>query len=103
MKGGCPHEYRRGKRTVDFRAYFGITRDQTDLLWQKVLEDYLGTAEEEILQRASDKIRLLACVRFLQLLVSEPWDNQELHGLRIRHTLEHISELLPRVHTLELT
>ena len=74
-----------------------------DLLWQKMLEDYLGTAEEEILQRASDKIRLLACVRFLQLLVSEPWDNQELHGLRIRHTLEHISELLPRVHTLELT
>ncbi len=81
--------------------FLGIDNDMATLVWRRTLERYFDTDDPETLSRLSDKIRLLAYVRFLQLNAIDPSED-ELDKLRARHAREHVEELLGRVDSLEL-
>ena len=69
---------------------------------RKTLEYYFDTKDEETRARNENRIRLLAAVRFLQLIGAPDATANELTEMRIRHTQEHLDELLEKVDSLIL-
>lgn len=84
----------------DTMAFLGISAEISTFVWRKTMEYYFDTKDEETLARNINRIRLLAAVRFLQLLSLS--DTNALTAIRIRHTREHIDELLEKVDSLIL-
>ena len=81
--------------------FLGISGEMADLVWEKTLERYFGTDDREQLARFSDRICLVAYVRFLNLTGVPDFAGDELWELRVQHTREHIAELLGRVDSLD--
>lgn len=80
--------------------FLGIDRQTADHIMERVLEIYFDTADEAVLAKESDRIRLLACLRFLHLICGSHLKDSDLGEVRIRHTVEAIKELLERVGSL---
>ena len=83
-------------------AFMGISDELSNFIWNRTTEYYFDTRDTEILNRNRDRIRLLAAVRFLQLIGTSDLKKNELGAIRIRHTQETIRELLEKTDTLVL-
>ena len=86
----------------NLKSFLGIPNEWGERIWQSILTNYFDTADEQKLSEIQNKIRLAAAVRFLYLLVSTDLKDGELGEKRIRHTQEHISELIEKVDDLFL-
>ena len=84
------------------QVFLGISQELADYICEKTIEFYFDGRDAAALQRAKDKLRLVACVRFLYLIEEFGFGSEELRRLRVRHTLEHLSELTERVDSLEI-
>ena len=82
--------------------FLGIHKETTDYIWQQIMELYFGTQDEAMLSALEDKIRVVASIRFLSLLTTTGLKDHPLTELRVKHTREHLQELLTRVTTLDL-
>jgi Predicted aminoglycoside phosphotransferase len=83
-------------------SFLGISSDLAGFVWHKTIQYYFDTKDAETLAIYEDKIRLLASVRFLQLIGVSDLKANELAKKRIRHTRAHIDELLAKVDSLIL-
>jgi len=83
-------------------GFLGMPQTMVDHIWQTLLARYMGTDDAATLQRASDKIRVLAAVRFLFIIAVSDLKNTPLAPVRIAHTRANLDELLPRVDSLLL-
>ena len=81
-------------------VFLGIRRETADYIWQRIMELYFGTQNQAVLSALEDKIRVLASIRFLSLLTTTGLKEHPLTELRIKHTREHLQELLARVDSL---
>ncbi len=86
----------------NLKSFLGIPNEWGERIWQSILTNYFDTADEQKLSEIQNKISLAAAVRFLYLLVSTDLKDNELGERRIRHTKEHISELIEKVDDLFL-
>jgi len=84
--------------TMDF---LGISDKTADRIWDKLLEYYFGSTDKAFIDSVTDKIRVVAAVRFLFIIAASPLKEGKLGEMRIRHTQEHIKELLGRVQSLD--
>lgn len=82
--------------------FLGIHKETTDYIWQQIMELYFGTQDEAVLRALEDKIRVVASIRFLSLLTTTGLKDHPLTEVRVKHTREHLQELLTRVTTLDL-
>ena len=80
--------------------FLGIRKETADYIWQRFMELYFETEDQNELRRMEDKIRIVASIRFLFLLVSTSMKDNEYAEVRIKHTREHLVELLDRVESL---
>ena len=83
-------------------TFLGISSELGNFVWEKTIEYYFDTGDAGILTRNKDRIRLVAAVRFLQLIGMSDLKTNELAATRIRHTRENIDDLLGKVDTLNL-
>ena len=83
-------------------AFLGISSELGNFVWHKTIEYYFDTGDTEKLARNENRIRLLAAVRFLQLIGVSDLKTNELAAARIRHTRENIGNLLEKVDSLIL-
>ena len=83
-------------------TFLGISSELGNFVWEKTIEYYFGTGDAGILARNKDRIRLVAAVRFLQLIGTSDLKTNELAATRIRHTQENIGDLLEKVDSLIL-
>ncbi|MCR5733644.1 MAG: STAS domain-containing protein [Lachnospiraceae bacterium] len=82
--------------------FLGISGEMADHIWQKLMEYYFETTDPEILSKLSDKIRLLAYVRFLYIITRPGYKDDELFRMRVEHSKAHIDELLEKVEDLSI-
>ena len=85
--------------------FLGLTNETVDLMWNKILEYYFVFDQKSPEERKAitDKISLLGYVYFLSFIISVPeLKAGELGEKRIRHSIEHITELLGKVEDLNL-
>lgn len=81
-------------------AFLGMTQEMVDDLFRRIMEEYFDFADDAQRESTLAKIRLIAAVRFLYLLETTDLKNNEFGAIRIRHTGEHIDELLEVVDQL---
>lgn len=84
----------------NLKNFLGIPEEWGSRIWQSILAEYYDTADAAALSANEDRIRLLAAVRFLYLLVSTDLKEGELGEKRIRRAQSNIAALLPAVQTL---
>jgi uncharacterized protein (TIGR02172 family) len=77
--------------------FLGISDEMCEHIWQGIMNLYFEGKSERDKDIISDRIWLAASIRFLSVLVTTDLKNGELGATRIKHTREHISELLERV------
>ncbi len=82
--------------------FLGISNEMCENIWRKTLSLYFGTEDEESLKRIEDKICVLAYVRFLSIITGTDLKNSELGKIRIKHSVEHLTELVSRVDDLKI-
>ena len=83
--------------------FHGISQDTCTRIFWDSLREYLGNPDEEQMEKAVQKITLLGCLRFLDVLDKEfPDDSGGLRKRRYRHAAEHIAEVLPQIDSLTL-
>lgn len=80
--------------------FLGIRPETAEYIWRRLLELYFGT--EANLREIEEKIKVLAYIRFLQLLVTTDLQNSELGKLRIKHMQEHLQELSASITSLAI-
>ena len=83
-------------------SFLGIPQTLADYIWEKTMDWYFDGQDASVIREAKRRTRLVACVRFLWLLVEYESAEDALTRLRIRHTLEHLTELAGTVDSLEL-
>ena len=81
-------------------TFLGISTDDCDYIWKRVMELYYGTEDWVSLGQIEDRIRVLAAIRFLHTLKSLDILKNSLGELRLKHTIEHLRELSERVDKL---
>ena len=81
-------------------TFLQMSPEMTDAVWRLILKNYFEGANPESLARWEDEIRAVASVRFLELLKILRLDSGELGALRIRHTAEHLEDILGRIDRL---
>ena len=80
--------------------FSGISPETSDHIWDRFLKLYIGTEDEAVIAPYIDRIKVLAYIRFLSLIVSTDLKNGELGALRIKHSVEHLTELVSKVDSL---
>ncbi|MCR5654364.1 MAG: anti-sigma factor antagonist [Lachnospiraceae bacterium] len=83
-------------------SFLGMSSETAERIWELVLANYFSSATAEELTQKENKIRLVACLRFLFLLATTDLKSGDLGQKRIRHTKEHIADLLLQVGDLDL-
>ncbi len=82
------------------KQFLGIRPETADYIWYRLLELYFGA--EVKLHEIEEKIKLLAYIRFLHIIVTTDLQNSELGKLRIKHTQEHLQELSANITSLKI-
>lgn len=82
--------------------FLGLSNETVDLIWKLIMTNYFDDLTDDERKSQEDKIRLLAAIRFLYIIESSDLKNNELAPIRIKHTKEHIDELLPVVTSLSV-
>ncbi len=83
-------------------AFLGIPGEMARRIWNTLFRRYLCSDDPAVLNPALDRIILLACLRFLYIILTTDHRDSPLGPVRIRRALEHLSEVIPRVSTLIL-
>ena len=81
-------------------AFLGISNEMCNTIWNKTLRYYYVTDDEDELNKLSDKIRIAAYVRFLNIICESSLKDGTLGETRIKHAIEHLNELTDRVDSL---
>lgn len=82
--------------------FLGLSNETVDLIWKLIMTNYFDDLTDAERKSQEDKIRLLAAIRFLYIIETSDLRNNELAPIRIKHTKEHIDELLPVVTSLSV-
>ena len=82
--------------------FFGISQELADTIWEKALEYYFDDRDASALREAEAKIKIVGCVRFLQVLLLMGIGREDLKQRRVEHTLEHLRALAWKVDSLEI-
>ena len=82
--------------------FLGLSNETVDLIWKLIMTNYFDDLTDAERKSQEDKIRLLAAIRFLYIIETSDLKNNELAPIRIKHTKEHIDELLPVVTSLSV-
>ena len=80
--------------------FLGIETQTCAHIWDLIIRDYYGITDEEKLKVITDKIRLLAYIRFLHIININQDRDSELGQIRIKHGSEHLRELVGRIDDL---
>lgn len=80
--------------------FMGLTEELSIQIWEKILSGYFSDYDREQICAAEDKIRVLAYLRFLDRVVTHGMTRPDLKEIRVKHTVEHLRELLARVDSL---
>lgn len=80
--------------------FLGIETQTCVHIWDVIIRDYYGITDEEKLKVITDKIRLLAYIRFLHIININQDRDSELGQIRIKHGSEHLRELVGRIDDL---
>ena len=80
----------------DSEHFLGIPGEACHRIWSQVLNSYFEGLSSERVREMEDRIRILAYVRFLDRVVTHGMTPPELKEIRVRHSLEHLRELLAR-------
>ena len=83
-------------------SFLGISQALADYIWEKTMEYYFEGRDASALREAIRKTRIVAYVRFLWLIAEYESAEEQLTQLRIRHTLEHLTELAGTVDSLQI-
>lgn len=81
-------------------SFLGLTQEKGRLIWEKILEYYFCDRDENARREAENRIRILGYLRFLDRVVTHGMTREDLKETRIRHSVEHLRELLPLVDSL---
>ena len=81
--------------------FIGLDTETCAALMEETLSRYLGTPDAAALHRAMQKVRAVGYVRFLYLVAVMPFGGA-LTDTRIRHTVEHLTELLEELDSFAL-
>ena len=81
-------------------AFLGISNEMCDEIWNKTIRYYYDSIGDNELNLIKDKIRIVGCIRFLNILIESSLKESELGQLRIKRTIEHLEDLLERVNDL---
>lgn len=82
--------------------FLGLSNETVDLIWKLIMTNYFDDLTDAERKSQEAKIRLLAAIRFLYIIESSDLKNNELAPIRIKHTKEHIDELLLVVTSLSV-
>ena len=83
-------------------VFLGLKKETCDSIWANLLRFYFEGRGEETVRQAEIRIRIVACVRFLHLLLVQKLGDPALHQVRTEHTLAHLRTLLPLTDSLEI-
>ena len=83
-------------------SFLGISQELAGYICEKTMEYYFEGQDASVLREAECKTRLVAYVRFLWLMVEYESAEEELTQLRIKHTLEHLTEQVGTVDSLQI-
>ena len=86
----------------NLQEFLGISQEFGDYIWEKALGCYFDDRDASAVREAEMKIRIVAYVRFLQILLLLGIGKEELKQLRVEHTLAHLRELAWKVDSLQL-
>ena len=81
-------------------GFLGITDAMATHIWNEIFNRYFSGFSEEEKATILDKLKIVAYIRFLFIIAVTDYKNGELGAIRIKHTKEHLRELLPRVDNL---
>ena len=87
---------------ADTEKFLGITAERARYIWHETLRNYLGNADDAVIDAAEKKIIIVSSIRFLFLIAALGIGEPELKQLRIEHTLTRLSRLAEEVDSLEL-
>ena len=83
--------------------FYGIDRETAARIFHETLVCYLGEPDADTLRRAEEKILVAGALRFLYIVAADRCRNTpELKRMRIRSSVRHLEEGLPRIDSLEL-
>ena len=82
------------------RTFLGISNELVANIWERSIGYYFGTDDEKRISELRDKISVAGCIRFLFLIDGMGEYEKELFDIRVKHTVEHLQDLLTRVDTL---
>ena len=83
-------------------AFLGLSKELADFIWKKTPEYYFDNREETAIQKAKEKIQIVAYIRFLYLIYVLEIGKKDLKRIRIEHALERLKALAGRVDSLEI-
>lgn len=83
--------------------FLGLKKEICDRIWELIVKNYFEGYSEEQIKAEEDKIYLLGYVGFLNSAITNGFSKPELRDIRIKHSIEHIRDLLPRVKSFVLT
>ena len=86
----------------NLQEFCGLTEALGDAVWNLALEYYFDDRGPSALRDAIPKIRIVACVRFLQLICLLDIGKADLKQLRTAHALARLRELAWTVDSLEI-
>ena len=86
----------------NLQEFCGLTEALGDAVWNLALEYYFDDRGPSALSAAIPKIRIVACVRFLQLICLLDIGKADLKQLRTAHALARLRELAWSVDSLEI-
>ena len=86
----------------NLQEFCGLTPELGDAAWNLTLAYYFDDREASALEAAIPKVKLVGCVRFLQILLLLGIGKEALKPLRIAHTLARLRELAWTVDSLEI-
>lgn len=78
--------------------FLGLSRECSFQIWDAIMRDYFD--DRGIPANAEDRIRVVAYVRFLDLVAVLGIGLSELKQVRIEHSIEHLTDLVERVEGL---
>ena len=82
--------------------FLGMTNEMVDEIWNRITDSYFDFRDSKEKKKVTDRIVLVAAIRFLFLIVTTDLKNSELGRRRIDHAVSHIEELLKTVTQLSI-
>lgn len=82
--------------------FLGLPQTLCNDVWEKAIAYYFDDRDAAAIPEMRRKIRIVAYVRFLQILLLMGIGREDLKQIRIEHTLAHLRELAWQVDSMEL-